>query len=269
MNDIVYAGKHARTYNVSRHAHNSWELVYCTDGDGVFDFGESVMPYKAGDIVVIPPYTPHSNASDGGFTNIHINVTDATLSFKYPVLIKDDSNRFILNAFSAAFFHFYGDPERRHQLLSVHGELIARYILAYRNESPLSKVVEEIESNIITNYPDCNYELDTYLRSFPFSYDYLRKLFKKELGVTPHRYLSDKRLQTAADMLCSDYNESSSITEISRACGFREPLYFSRMFKQKYKVAPSGYQQLCAERSRELTEDPDSMKIMLDEDGQV
>lgn len=70
-------------------------------------------------------------------------------------------------------------------------------------------------------------------------------------------------------MLCSDYNESGSITEISRACGFREPLYFSRMFKQKYKVAPSGYQQLCAERSRELTEDPDSMKKMLDEDGQV
>lgn len=264
MNNIVYAGKHARTYNVSRHAHNSWELVYCTDGDGEFVFDDSVIHYEVGDIVVIPPFTPHSNSSTAGFTNIHINLTEATLNFKAPTVIKDDSNRFIMNAFSAAFFHFYGDPEKRSHLLSSYGDLIAHYLLAYQNVHTLSKVVEEIESSIIRNYPDCYFGLDEYLRSFPFSYDYLRKLFKKELGVTPHKYLNDKRLQTAADMLCSAYNEGSNITEISRLCGFREPLYFSRMFKQKYGVAPSRYQQL-SHLSEPLTEDPDSMKIMLDD----
>ena len=41
MNDIIYAGKHSLTRNVSRHAHSSWELIYCTGGDGelVFDDG--------------------------------------------------------------------------------------------------------------------------------------------------------------------------------------------------------------------------------------
>ena len=42
-------------------------------------------------------------------------------------------------------------------------------------------VVREIEQQIIANYTDSAYELDRFLRSLPFSYDYLRKLFQKEI----------------------------------------------------------------------------------------
>ena len=110
--------------------------------------------------------------------------------------------------------------------------------------------------------PDCNYELDKFLQSFPFSYDYLRKLFKKELGVTPHKYLTDKRLQTAADMLSYGYTDSHNIAEISQQCGFREPLYFSRMFKKKYGVAPSYY--LESQQKPRIDPDEDSVKIKLE-----
>ena len=34
MNEIIYAGKHLLTYSVSRHAHGSWELIYCTRYEG-------------------------------------------------------------------------------------------------------------------------------------------------------------------------------------------------------------------------------------------
>ena len=266
MNDIVYAGKHSLTQNVSRHAHTSWELIYCTGGEGCFTFDEGApIAYQPGDVVAIPPYLPHANRSDQGFTNIHLNVEDCTLSAKAPILVRDDSNAFLYNAFSASYFHFYGSAEQRTQLLNLYGELIVCYLTAYQEVPSHSRVVEEIESNIIQNYPDCNYELDSYLRSLPFSYDYLRKLFKKELGVTPHKYLTDKRLQTAAEHLRSMYSSGSNITEISRLCGFREPLYFSRMFKKKYGVAPSYFM----ERGEAPDgPDPDSVKILLDEEGE-
>ncbi len=32
-----------------------------------------------------------------------------------------------------------------------------------------------------------------------------------------------------------------SVTQIAEACGFAEPLYFSRVFKKYYGVAPSYY----------------------------
>ncbi|MBQ4187646.1 MAG: AraC family transcriptional regulator [Firmicutes bacterium] len=264
MNEIVYAGKHSVTYTVSRHEHNSWELIYCTSGRGEFIINHERFPYEKGDVVVIPPKLPHTNYGEDGFTNIHLNMTDTTLPFKKPVVIKDDANEFIYHAFNAAFFHFYGDPSVKQILLSAYGDLIVSYLVAYRKGPTRSKVVEEIENNIIQNYPDGRYELDEYLRSFPFSYDYLRKLFKKELGVTPHQYLSDKRLQAAADRLSSPYSDGLNIAEIAHMCGFREPLYFSRMFKKKYGVSPSYYME---KKSQEVVvEDADSVKIMLSEE---
>lgn len=263
MNNIIYVGKHLLTMSVTRHAHSCWELVYCTAGSGTFHFDDYEVPYRQGDIVVIPPYTPHSNSSKDGFTNYHINLTDTPLSFKSTAVIQDDSNHFLLHAFEAAYFHFNSDADRRRMLLSPYGDLLYCYLVCYHKTQPLSKVVEEIESNIIQNYPDVNYELDRYLQSFPFSYDYLRKLFKKELGVTPHQYLSDKRLQTAAEMLSYGYRDNNNIAEIAMLCGFREPLYFSRMFKKKFGVAPSYYTESQKAILPDDKPDGDSMKIDL------
>lgn len=262
MNNIIYVGKHLLTLTVGRHAHSSWELVYCTSGSGTFHFDDGDLTYKKGDVVVVPPFVPHANSSGNGFTNIHMNVTDTALPFKSPTIVTDDSNQFLLQAFQAAYYHFNGDPRRKRMLMNPYGDLICCYLLCYQKSQPLSPVVEEIENNIIQNYPDCNYELDKYLQSLPFSYDYLRKLFKKELGVTPHKYLTDKRLQTAADTLAYGFADGGNIAEISQQCGFREPLYFSRMFKKKYGVAPSYYLE---SQSRSIQEtDEDNVKIKLD-----
>lgn len=265
MNQIIYVGKHLLTYSVTRHAHTNWEFIYCTGGEGFLTFDDLTLSYGEGDIAVIPPYVPHTNDSSEGFTNIHINMADPTLSLKTPTIIKDDSNRFIRNAFAGAFYHYSSAPGQQTPILLAYGTLVASYLSSYQEAPAYSKVVSEIESNIIQNYPDPNYELDTYLRSFPFSYDYLRKLFKKEVGVTPHQYLIDKRLQTAAESLCSPLVDGSNISEIARMCGFREPLYFSRIFKSKYGVSPSRYQLSKVDGSLSA-QDPESMKITLFEE---
>ena len=43
MNNILYVGKHALTWTVSRHVHQSWELIFCTGGSGemVFEIGRA------------------------------------------------------------------------------------------------------------------------------------------------------------------------------------------------------------------------------------
>ena len=241
MNEILYAGKHLVTFSVSRHAHTCWEFIYCTSGSGTLHFDAVDLPYTTGDVVMIPPNIPHFNDSTDGFTNYHVSIKDPTLPIKTPALVKADPNHLIENAFSAAFFH-YSNPENSSPLLQIYGDLIVRYLIQLLHAPNRSRIVEEIESHIIQNYPDCDFELDTYLRSLPFSYDYLRKLFQKEMGITPHKYLSDKRLEIAASRLSSDQAAETSVTEIAHLCGFREPLYFSRMFKKRYGVSPSFYQ---------------------------
>lgn len=244
MNEIIYAGKHLITYSVVRHAHSSWEFIYCTSGSGQLSHEGGVLPYQSGEVLIIPPFVYHKNESDTGFTNIHLNMRDCELSLKKPALVRDDGNHFLLDAFTAAFYHFGADPGRRQTvLLSLYGYLIVQLVQAGLNAPARHPTVEEIASEIIRSFPDESFELDRYLRSLPFNYDYLRKLFKTEMGVTPHQYLSDLRLSAAAERLRFSDRNGANVSEIAHLCGFREPLYFSRMFRKKYGLSPSEYQE--------------------------
>ncbi len=264
MNDIVFAGKHFLTYSVNRHKHDSWELVYCTRDSGTFVFDDLRLPYSVGDIVVIPPDVPHENVSENGFTNIHLNIVNAALAFRQPVIIRDDANHSILHLFSDAYYHFSSGHDKRMLLLPAYGNLIVKSMIANQSAHPKNRVAEEIERSIVQNYANANYELDAFLHTMPYCYDHLCKIFRKELGMTPHKYLTNLRLQAAAELLCSEHN-SGNITEVALLCGFKNPLYFSRLFKKKYDVSPKEYYRRKLEEKQHEAQDSDSQKIILEE----
>lgn len=241
MNDITYVGRHSTVYSVARHDHEHWEFIYCTAGEGAVAFDGRSIPYRTGDVVVIPPGMPHENTSREGFRNIHVTMADPILSLKEPTIIQDTSNGFLLNAFSAAFYHFYSDSRERFALLSCYGSLICYYLIACQQEDDHTSVADDIEHTIIAHLADCDFKLDAYLATLPFSEGYLRKLFQKKYAVTPHQYLTDKRLQMAAEALLSADHIERSISDIALQCGFRDPLYFSRMFKKQHGASPSHF----------------------------
>lgn len=64
------------------------------------------------------------------------------------------------------------------------------------------------------------------------------RLFHQATGVTPHRYLSDRRLFVGRRLL---ETTDSSISEIAAKCGFARPSYFATAFSKKYGMSPSDY----------------------------
>lgn len=263
MNDIIFAGKHFLTFSVTRHKHESWELVYCTRDSGKFVFDDLELPYTVGDVVVIPPETPHENISESGFTNVYLNINNAALAFSRPTIIQDDGNHSILHLFNDAYYYFTGDPERRTQLLPAYGNLIVKFMGANQSTHPKNKVAGEIERKIVQNFANAHFELDAFLHTMPYCYDHLCKLFRKEVGMTPHKYLTNLRLQNAADMLCAAH-ENGNISEVALLSGFKNPLYFSRMFKKKYDVSPKEYYRMKMDEKNRQQPDSDSQKIILD-----
>lgn len=241
MNNITYVGKNLITFSMNLHSHENRELIYCTGGGGEFIFSDLSMKYTEGDIVIIPPEIPHTNISEQGFTNIHINITDATLPFKTPIIISDDSDKHIQNSFNDAFYYYNSQMNNHQLIIAVLGNLIVNYVIAFQSTKPLRNVIDTIKSNIMQNFTDCDYELDAYLKTIPFSYDYLRKLFKSEMGMTPHNYLVSLRMQMAEKLLCSTSGDEQNISQIAYVCGFSEPLYFSRVFKKNFGCSPKNY----------------------------
>ena len=265
MNEIIYAGKHLITFSVTRHAHSSWEFIYCTSGSGRLSFDGGVIPYQAGDLVLIPPFVYHQNESETGFTNIHLNMRDPALNLRRPAVIHDDGNHFILDAFTAAFYYFGSSPGKQTLVLSAYANLIVNLITDSLSAPVRNPIVDEIAKNIILSYPDENFELDQYLRTLPFNYDYLRKLFKSEAGITPHQFLMDTRLQAAAERLGFADGRQPNISEIAHLCGFREPLYFSKVFRKKYGMSPSQYQH--SSQQADNVPDSESIKIRPEADA--
>lgn len=241
MNDIVCAAQLTAPHGGQPLVHDQWEFVFCLSGSGEFAAGGQRLSLVKGDMAAVPPNTPHSCTADRGFKAIQALVDKPTMLLKESCVVHGDGSPHLQNAFEAALYHFHaGLPAKKH-LLTAYGGLIVCYLAAYRVGSAPSPIVAEIEWTIRSRYADPAYELEAYLRSLPFSYDYLRKLFQREMGVTPLQYLNDLRLHTAADALLSAEGASGRVTEIARMCGFREPLYFSRMFKKKYGLSPTHY----------------------------
>ena len=244
MNTILFVGEHARTYNVHWHDHAVWELVYCTGGEGEFRFEEGqTIAYRAGDVVAIPPQVRHANFSSSWFTNIHLTMESPSLPFRMPFRVGDDSEKHLYNAFREAKFYYISDIRGKELLLDALGDLIGGYMVVYHSNSGYSAPVEQLRSLIINHYAEPDFSLEDAIGAQPFHYDYLRKRFKKEMGVTPLEYLTGLRMKKAEIMLSSLQTGGYSVGEIGELCGYENALYFSRVFHKHFGCSPTQYAQ--------------------------
>lgn len=242
MNTILFVGEHSRTFEVQWHSHDAWELVYCTGGTGTFHFETgSTIDYREGQVVAIPPHERHANYSQEGFTNLHIRLVDPAFPYRSAFRVEDDAQGHLKNAFSEARYYLLADIQKRELVLAALGELICSYMIVYRSNNEFSKPVEQIRSLIIDHYAECDFALDEAIRAMPFHYDYLRKLFKKEMGVTPLEYMTGLRMKKAEVMLTTMWSSDYSVAEIGQLCGYEDALYFSRVFKKHFGCAPSAF----------------------------
>lgn len=68
----------------------------------------------------------------------------------------------------------------------------------------------------------------------------LEKSFRRELSTSVRRYVTERTLEKAAQLL---QGTRLSVGEISTALGFADQLYFSKIFKKRYHISPTAYRK--------------------------
>ena len=71
---------------------------------------------------------------------------------------------------------------------------------------------------------------------FSYTEKYVSYLFKKQVGIGFSQYLADMRLSRALTLI---HGGKTGVADVARACGYRDALYFSKVFKKKYGHTPS------------------------------
>lgn len=66
----------------------------------------------------------------------------------------------------------------------------------------------------------------------------LQRKLKQAMGITPQDLMREARIKRACQLL---RQTDKNVSEVAYACGFSDPKYFSRSFKQSTGMSPTEY----------------------------
>lgn len=115
-------------------------------------------------------------------------------------------------------------------------------VLNYQENSRSQRkkpLVDQARSIIEENYSRPELSLREISERMYINPCYLSKVFKQETNYSLIEYIRDYRLEKAVQIM--NEAKEKAINEISTAVGYIDPLYFSKIFKNKYGLSPQKY----------------------------
>lgn len=177
----------------------------------------------------------------------HFNVSDPKLIECFdniPVYLKLTNRNEIYKCFLELIYLFTDRPQNYE--ISALANFFNLINLLLQNISSNTSVISiTLPRNAIIktkNYIELNYQTKITLEQLSdmvnLSPIYFQRIFTAATGKSPHKYLLDKRLQVAKELLLVS---NHSLTEISQMCGFSSQSRFNIVFKQNEGLTPTEY----------------------------
>ena len=268
--DIVVT-KHARFSPVFLHKHDFYEIIYVYEGSCTNSIQDNVMHLLTGDLCVVPPSTTHcievfddsivlniiikENTFNKAITYLY-NEKNPVTQFYFHTLYRKEDNNYLL-------FHTREDKNLRSVVNKLYAETINNlnysmpmmlsffgefWTLLMRNhETDLEMYIQNKDTDIsladILVYFQKNYSsltLDEAAKHFGFSTSYFSRLVKKHTGQNFVNLLHHLKLENARRALLET---NLSMLDICELVGFDSLPYFSKAFKDEFKISPSHYRQ--------------------------
>jgi AraC-like DNA-binding protein len=108
--------------------------------------------------------------------------------------------------------------------------------LSYNEEQFLTNLMNYVKT--IWNKP--NFSVTEFSKPLDFSTSQIYRKIKSLTDKSPSGFIRDFRLNRALNLL---HKHKGNVTNIARQTGFKSATYFSKCFKDKFKILPSKYAQ--------------------------
>ncbi len=97
--------------------------------------------------------------------------------------------------------------------------------------------LERLDQVLDDNYADCEFTLYCICKTLNVSRSQLHRRIKANYCVTTTQYINSFRLSKAEELMVDKPN--LSISEIANSVGYKDPNYFSKLYKNEYGFSPS------------------------------
>jgi two-component system response regulator YesN len=110
--------------------------------------------------------------------------------------------------------------------------------LGHQRTDSAWRTVEKAKDYIARHYADSEMSVEALCAHLYLSPTYFSTLFKRETGMSFTGYVTEVRMNTAADLLRSTEEKTYLIAQ---RVGYSDPNYFSYVFKRRFGVSPTKY----------------------------
>ncbi len=252
VTDLGYYPKANQHYRLRKKGAKQYIFIYCTKGKGAIRIGnQKMITLTPNKYYIIPKGTKHEYSADKedpwSIYWFHINgsIVDElyhrfqqnhnfeSIPFSNERLLAFEK---IYSLFNSNYKEFEIEYANLLSLDFINSFIYSKLDFENRYEYMNSKI-NTVKSYLLSNL-DKNFSLKEIADKFNYSASYLQASFKKETGYPIIIFFNLKKIQKACEYL--NYTDMS-IKEISFRMGFKDPLYFSRIFKKYMDSSPKNY----------------------------
>jgi len=241
------------TYKVSRSSFDSFLVLFVLKGEGSITTNDTVFPLKQGQAAILDCYSKHSYETSISWDILWIHIDGPVCRSYYDLIVKQNGNvitfndKISLRNFSSIFsylFHcFSRDEFSCDAVISKYISDMLTILLTISTSpieasdcSPIGQSLSYIRSHFTEEI-----SIDLLSEQVALSPYHFIRLFKKEIGQTPHQYIVQMRINSSKFYLKTT---SSTIQEIAFNCGFKSVNNFCICFKNSVHLTPSEYRSL-------------------------
>lgn len=223
-----------------------YSMNLVTEGEGIFEFDNRRYILKKGDIFFVFPSTPYNIISKKSLKYIYISyigirsnkiMDTIKITKTSPYFEKHEK---LINFWTEALqtAHLGNIEMLSESVLLYTFSIIGNTAAVKEDKASIPDMSLKIKKYIDENFFDADLSLDLISKKYSYNPKYISTAFKKQMQISFKQYLNTIRIQKACELMTEGL---TCIKDIAYMCGFKDQMYFSKVFKKKIGVTPSEH----------------------------
>ncbi|MEV5965917.1 AraC family transcriptional regulator [Kribbella sp. NPDC051952] len=252
VSGLIHAGEQwvPEQFLIEPHHHPVWEIYLQLHGSTHWVAGADSYVLRPGHVFAVPPNLTHHLAGRSGNHHFYFAAIDLEPVVRRQPALTVDWPRTVMHREAGELAHAFAQLVRE---LTTHYEyagtglaLAVDHVVLSVARSMTPTAVPQLAMHpavrTVQRLLDREFHQRWSLRDLAdrvgLAPSYLAELFADQLGQPPHRYLNERRIDRARQLLDTS---DVTITALALSLGFSSSQHFARVFRQLAGTTPTGY----------------------------